>query len=96
MEEEVRRAIGRRLKEARESAKLTQAAVAPELGVNRQAISSWENGREMPRCDAWFKLGPLYGVSLDYLVYGIRTIPVSQYAVMAEVFGRRTEDRTLA
>lgn len=80
------KAIGARLKESRKSAKLTQEAVAKELGVNRQAVSNWETGRETPRAEAWFLLGQLYGVSLDYIVYGIRTMPISKYGILASVF----------
>lgn len=86
MNEEVRRAIGRRLKESRKSANLSQEAVAQEMSVLRQTVSAWERGSSMPSSAAWYALGLMYGCSLDYLVYGIRTIPVSQYAVMAEVF----------
>jgi transcriptional regulator with XRE-family HTH domain len=86
MDVDVRRAIGLRLKESREAMKLTQAAVACELGVNRQAISAWEHGRDMPRAEAWFKIGPLYGTSLDYLVYGVRLVPQSPSPMLAAIF----------
>ena len=37
--------IGQKLKSARTSAGLTQEEVAEALGVSRQTISNWENGR---------------------------------------------------
>lgn len=86
MNEEVRRAIGRRLKESRKSANLSQEAVAQDLSVLRQTVSAWECGSSSPSSAAWFKLGQMYGVSLDYLVYGVRTMPVSEYAVLGSVF----------
>ena len=86
---EIRRSIGDRLRESRESAQLKQDAAAFELGVKRQAVSSWEHGKSMPTAEMWMRIAPLYGVSLDYLVFGIRTIPVSRYAVMANVFQQR-------
>lgn len=95
MNEEVRRAIGARLKESRVSAGLSQQQVAIELGLKvRQTVGKWENGEAMPRLDEWYKLGQLFGVSLDYLVYGIRTVPVSQFGVMGSIFGREGHQPT--
>jgi transcriptional regulator with XRE-family HTH domain len=91
MSREVRIAIGGRLKQARADVGLTQAQAARELGVDRRAVSSWEHGKTMPRCDEWYKIGPLYGVSLDYLVYGVRTIPVSESAILGAVFRPQEE-----
>lgn len=84
--EGVRAAIARRLKESRLEVGLTQIQAATELGVDRRCVSSWENGKAMPMVDEWYKIGPLYGVSLDYLVYGVRTIPVSQSGIMGAIF----------
>lgn len=89
MNESVRIAIGARLKESRVSAGLSQREVADELGLKvRQTIGKWESGEGMPRLDEWYRLGQLYGVSLDYLVYGIRTIPVSTFGAVRTVLGR--------
>lgn len=79
MNEELRRQIGRRIREFRVSLALTQDEFAEELGVSqRQSISAWELGKALPRGEEWIKLGHL-GMSLDYTVLGIRTIPVGQY-----------------
>lgn len=86
--EEVRREIGGRLREWRLSMKLSQEDVAARMTVKRQTVSKWEKGGSMPTADQWYALGRLFGASLDYLVYGIRTIPVSEYAIMAKVFER--------
>lgn len=89
MKEEVRRMIGARLRESRLSAGLSQKEVADQLGLKvRQTVGAWEGGDTMPRLDEWYELGSLYGVSLDYLVYGIRTVPVSGFGVLATVLGR--------
>lgn len=79
MNEEVQRAVGARLKEFRVSMGMLQEDMAAEVGVKRQSVSSWENGRTMPSGGQWFKLGQL-GMSLDYVVLGIRNVPVSRYA----------------
>lgn len=86
--EESRRAIGRRLHEARKSAQLSQQEVAATLDVTRQTISGWEKGAAMPDIQKWMQIGIVYGASLDYLVFGIRTVPASCYGVIEKVFGR--------
>ena len=40
--------IGKKLKEARQGAKLTQEQVAERLFVSRQTISNWENEKSYP------------------------------------------------
>ncbi len=72
MNTDVRRDIGRRLKQARQAARFTQEDVAKRLGLKAQTVSSWERGKSMPKAGEWYELGPLLGVSLDYLVYGLR------------------------
>jgi transcriptional regulator with XRE-family HTH domain len=87
MEPEVRGAIGKRLQEARERARMSQEDVKEALGLaSRQAVSKWERGDTMPSSDAWEKLGPLLGVSLDWLFYGIKTKPVANGGIMAKLF----------
>lgn len=87
MDEQIKNGIALRLKECRRASSLSQEEVASEFCVARQLVSAWECGRSTPTLDQWFKLAPLYGVSLDYLVYGIRTMPVSSHAILDKVFG---------
>lgn len=47
---------------------LSQAEVAEELNVSRQAVSRWERGTSAPSTDNLMCLAKLYGVSLDHLV----------------------------
>jgi transcriptional regulator with XRE-family HTH domain len=54
--------------------------------VSRQAVSAWERGAASPNVLDLRELGMLLGVSLDYLVYGIRTVPLSHYRVLRDVF----------
>lgn len=88
---EVRAAIGRRLKEARQAACLSQADLAGEFRVRRQLISAWECGRSNPTLDQWYRLPMLYGVSLDWLVYGVVTRPVSASAMLGRIFLSRAQ-----
>jgi transcriptional regulator with XRE-family HTH domain len=87
LKEEVRQAIGERLKESRRAGKRTQDEAAALLAVTRQTISAWELGKSLPTAEQWYVIGQVYGVSLDYLVYGIKTVPVSRYGVIAKIFG---------
>lgn len=80
MNEDVRRAIGGRLREFRLSLGYTQVEMARMLKAKRQSVSAWENGKSMPMCEDWLKLGHM-GMSLDYVVLNIRTVPVSNYAL---------------
>ena len=60
--------IGTRLKNARVEMGLTQERVAEEIGVSRQTVSNWENGRFYPDIVSVIKLSDLYSVSLDELL----------------------------
>lgn len=62
--------IGKKLKEARLGAKLTQEQVAERLFVSRQTISNWENEKSYPDIVSVIKLSDLYSISLDELLKG--------------------------
>ena len=51
----------------RETAGLSQLAVANTLGVSRQAVSRWESGTSAPSRENLWALAQLYHVSLDWL-----------------------------
>lgn len=61
-------AISHDLKDARVRKKITQDELAEELGVSRQTISSWENGKSYPDIVSIIKLSNLYNISLDKLL----------------------------
>lgn len=60
--------IGTKLKNARVKSGLTQEKVAEKIGVSRQSMSNWENGRSYPDIISVIKLSDLYSVSLDELL----------------------------
>lgn len=60
--------IGRKLKNAREKAALTQEQIAEIIGVSRQTISNWENNRSYPDIVSVLRLSEAYQVSLDVLL----------------------------
>jgi transcriptional regulator with XRE-family HTH domain len=53
---------GEQLKIAREIAGLTQHEVAVKIGVNKQTISSYENGHGFPSANVFLRLCMLYGI----------------------------------
>lgn len=68
--------IHQKLKQARMHAELTQEEVTTQLGISRQTLSNWENGRSSPDINNVLKLSDLYGISLDQLLRD--DIPVKQ------------------
>lgn len=62
--------VGQRLKMRRNELNLKQEYVAEELGITRQTISNWENGRSYPDIERIIRLSEIYGLSLDELLKG--------------------------
>ncbi len=62
--------IGKKLRQARLEAKLTQEQAAERLFVSRQTISNWENEKSYPDIASVVKLSDLYSISLDELLKG--------------------------
>lgn len=64
---------GKKLREARVFAfpEATAASIALSLGVSRQALNDYENGRSQPSADVLVKMALLYQVDLRELA----TIP---------------------
>lgn len=60
--------IGRRIKKLRQQKHVTQRQLAKILCVSSQAISKWENGKNMPDICALPKLASLFGVTIDELL----------------------------
>lgn len=62
--------IGKKLKNARIEAGLTQKKAAEKIDVSRQTISNWENEKSYPDIISVIALSDLYSVSLDELLKG--------------------------
>lgn len=69
--------IGSKMQNARKNARLTQEQAAEALGVSRQTVSNWENGRTYPDIISVVKMSDLYAVSLDHLLKEAK--PMSNY-----------------
>ena len=55
------------LRTMRKEKKLSQEALAREVGVTQQCVSEWERGRIEPTLSYLWKLADLFGVSIDLL-----------------------------
>ena len=63
--------VGQRLKELRKAkTDLGQKDVADEIGITKQALSSYESGRHLPDQTILIDLAKYYGCTADYL-YGL-------------------------
>ena len=60
--------ISTRLRQLREELHLRQDQVAQLMGVNKNAISTYENGTREPSLGMLVRLAHLYRVSTDYLL----------------------------
>ena len=62
--------VGQKLRERRLELGMKQDQVAEMLGVTRQTISNWENGKSYPDIDRVVHLSDIYQLSLDQLLKG--------------------------
>lgn len=60
--------FGLRLKELRESKKLSQSDVASRLKVSTKTISAYERNIQTPRLEHLIDLAVLYNSSVDYIL----------------------------
>ncbi|MDE7181850.1 MAG: helix-turn-helix domain-containing protein [Clostridia bacterium] len=58
-----------RLKQLRESNKITQLKLALDLGTNQNTISRYETGEREADYAMLIKIADYFNVSLDYLLY---------------------------
>ena len=59
--------FGKQIKQMRLERKLTQEQMAAQLGVSRQAVSNWENNKNLPDLELIISMSRLFSVSLDDL-----------------------------
>ena len=62
--------INEKLKQARLAANFSQEELAEKIGVSRQTISNWENGRSYPDIVSVITLSDIYDMTLDSLLKG--------------------------
>lgn len=59
--------FAKRLKEAREKAKISQHVLAEEVGISVPSISAYENGTKAPNLETAFNIAAALNVSLDWI-----------------------------
>lgn len=59
--------LGRKIKECRTSAKLTQLELGKMLGVGKSNISMYESGARIPPLDIIRQMAEIFKVDLNYL-----------------------------
>lgn len=64
------RQIGERIEKLRKKIGMTQQSLAGKLGVTDKAVSKWENGAGYPDITVLPKIASLFGVTVDYLMFG--------------------------
>ena len=57
-----------RLRERRESLKISQIELAKKVGVTQNTISQWETGSRRPNIDMLVKLTEVFGCTADELL----------------------------
>lgn len=62
--------IGERLKFYRETKNLTLDAVSEKLDISKELLEGWEKGTDEPDTPTVFRLGKIYGVSADMILFG--------------------------
>ena len=60
--------VADRIKNLREQANFTQAALARKLGVTRSSVNAWEMGISLPSTYYIKELAYIFNVSADYLL----------------------------
>lgn len=60
--------LGDRIKEFRQSSKISQEKIAEIIGVSRQAVTKWESNQTKPSTENLFKLAEIFGTTVDILI----------------------------
>lgn len=64
------KSVGNIIAKLRKKSGLTQQRLAEMLDVSDKAVSKWENGQGYPDITIFPKLSALFGVTVDYLMFG--------------------------
>jgi transcriptional regulator with XRE-family HTH domain len=62
--------FGEQIKRIRTSRNLTQEQFAGKMNITRQAVSNWENNRNLPDIEMLIHISEEFHVSLDQLILG--------------------------
>lgn len=62
--------FGEQIKSLRKEQQLTQEQFAEKLNITRQAVSNWENNRNLPDIEMLIQMSDVFQISLDHLILG--------------------------
>lgn len=77
-----------KIKELRESRKLSQAALARQLGISQSTVAMWENGENKPKHDKLMKLCEFFGVSASELLGEVNIVSPTSNGAWIPVLGK--------
>ena len=60
--------FGKQIRQIRKDPKLTQEQMSAKLNVSRQAVSNWENNKNLPDLEMIITISRVFGLSLDQLM----------------------------
>ncbi len=69
-DEEMRKAVGNKLKALRKQKRLTQKELAAALDIGISQLNKYESGMHMPPIKKLIQLSNIFDTTLDYLVKG--------------------------
>ena len=79
--------IGKFIKKIRVDNGLTQKDLADKLGVTYQAVSKWENGKNIPDIMILKQISKEFNVNIDDLLEGRHTKKKFNYKILFIVIG---------
>ena len=69
-DEDMRKAVGNKLKALRNQKRLTQKELAASLDIGISELNKYESGMHMPPIKKLIQLSNIFDITLDYLVKG--------------------------
>lgn len=78
--------IGAKLRQLRQSRKMTQEQIAEKVDITRSTISNYEIGRRTPHLKDLSRLAAVFGVGLDYFGISAKDEALDLLARAKEVF----------
>lgn len=66
--------FGKQIKQIRTDRNLSQEQMAAMLNVTRQAVSNWENNKNLPDLELLILMSKVFSLSLDQLILGGNTM----------------------
>ena len=93
---ELRKNVAKRLKQARETAGLSQGQVAKKLNMHRPTISEIEAGRRRVSAEEIFKFSELYSIDANWITKGsVKEVNVNDKVLLAARELSKLKDRDI-